>query len=454
MMAINHQSISKLMMTRGVGVLAAAVLLELLSAVSYTIINGGVVYWREGIPQTQTKQHPMEVSSAPKTILHPVLGFEYRPGISVEESIGSRRVTLMANQGDSTEWAEIRANNDGFFSPTDYPRRGLENHDFVVGVFGGSVAQWLAVQTGPYLASRIEELEGFEDRRVRVLPFAQGGFKYPQQIQALGYFSSIGQHFDVVIDISGFNEVTLSSFNASRGVEAGWPSMMHLGPLLRLIEAGAAPPEAISLLARVLSDTARAKRLEILAGESRVATMWLLRSLQLRIVEARLSSDQVELARSSATGTFEFVSVPRLDGGSKLEDTCRKAARQWSRCASMMHALAQSIDAEFIEVLQPNQYFSNHEFSRSERSRALSPRSVFREPVQVGYPFLRSAATELRDDGIHVVDAVDVFDTELRPVFSDSCCHYDDLGNRILVDRILEELRPMLMERVIGNPGS
>ena len=446
MMAINHRSILKRMMTLGVGVLVAAALLEVLSAAAYSIIEGGLVYRREGLLRNHADPDPMEVSSAPKVILHPVLGFVNRPGLSVEEAVGSRRVVLMSNQGDSTDWAATPANEDGFFSPIDYPWRELDEHDFVVGVFGGSVAQWLAVQTGHYLESRIEELEGFEDRRVRVLTFAQGGFKYPQQIQALSYFSSIGQRFNVVIDISGFNEIALGSFNASRGIEAGWPSMMHLGPLLRLIESSAAPPEAIGLLASIQSDTARAKRLESLAGESRLASMWFLRHLQLRTVEARLSSDQVELALSSSIGTFEFVRVPRRDGSSKLEDACRKAALQWSRCALMMHALARSIDAEFIEVLQPNQYFSNHEFSRSERSRALKPRSVFREPVQVGYPFLQSAATELREEGIHVVDAIDVFDSELRPVFSDSCCHYDDLGNRILVDRIFEELRPVLTE--------
>jgi len=453
MMAINHRSILKRMMTLGVGVLAAAALLEVLSAVAYSIIDGGVVYRREGLSRNQADPDPMEVFSAPKIILHPVLGFVNRPGLSVEEAVGSRRVVLMSNQGDSTDWAATLANEDGFFSPIDYPWRGLDENDFVVGVFGGSVAQWLAVQTGQYLASRIEELEGFEDRRVRVLTFAQGGFKYPQQIQALSYFSSIGQRFDVVIDVSGFNEVALGAFNASSGIEAGWPSMMHLGPLLRLIESGAAPPEAMTLLARIQADTARAESLEVLAGESRLASMWFLRHLQLGKVEARLSSDQAELALSSSTGTFEFVSVPRRDVSSKLEDACRKAALQWRRCALMMHALARSIDSEFIEVLQPNQYFSNHEFSRSERSRALRPRSVFREPVQVGYPFLLSAASELRDDGLHVVDAIDVFDSELRPVFSDACCHYNRLGNRILVDRILEELRPMLIERVIGSPG-
>jgi len=324
----------------------------------------------------------------------------------------------------------------------------------VVGVFGGSVAQWLALQTGQFLASKIEQLEGFEDRRVRVLPFAQGGFKYPQQIQSLGYFASIGQRFDVVIDISGFNEVALSSYNASSGVEGGWPSMMHLGPLLRLIEADAAPPEIMGLMARIMTDADRAKRLKTQVDNSRMATMWLLRSLRLIFLENRVNLDQAELSRSSVDETFEFVRVPRIQGSSSLDDTCREAALQWSRCSIMMDAIARSIGADFIEVLQPNQYFSNHEFSRSEQSRALNPRSVFREPVRLGYPFLQSAASELRNEGIHVVDAVDVFDSELRPVFSDSCCHYDDLGNRILVDRIFEELRPVLMARLIGCSGS
>lgn len=436
------------MMSVGAAVLMVLAVLELLSAISYSVINGGVVYREKRLPRSRTGLAPDEPSSKPKTILHPVLGFVNRPGITVQELIGSDRVSLIGSLEDPPEWALARTNGDGFFSPVEYPRRKESESEFLVGVFGGSVAQWLAVQTGEYMASGIQKLERFEGRRVRVLAFAQGGFKYPQQIQALSYFSSMGQSFDVVVDISGFNEVALSSFNSSRGVEAGWPSFMHLGPMLQLIASGAAPPEIRSLLSRIQSDTARAAKLNTRVDESRVASLWLLRSLLLRIVEGRLDSAQTELSLASSTGDFQFISVPRVDTPSDLEDTCREAALQWSRGVSMMRALARSIDAEFIEVLQPNQYFSGHEFSSGERSLALSPRSVFREPVEAGYPLLRAAVDDLRKEGVHVIDAVDVFDSESRPVFADNCCHYNDLGNRILVDRIIEELGPVLVARL------
>ena len=431
-----------------VAVVAAAVVIELVSAVAYFVLNGGLVYRKQPSSRAPEGQPEVEPRIAPKTVLHSVLGFVNRPGISVEESIGSRRVALMGSQGDAIDWALIRANGDGFFWPTDYPWQSSGENEFIVGVFGGSVAQWLALQGGELLATRIEQLDGFAGRRVRVLPFAQGGFKYPQQIQTLSYFSSIGQRFDVVIDISGFNEVALSSFNVAKGVHFGFPSFMHLGPMLQLIASDAAPPETMCLLSRIRSYTARAANLKTRVDESRVASLWLLRSLRLRVVESRLDSAQTELALASSTGDFQFISVPRVDTPSDLEGACSDAALQWSRGVSMMRALARGIDAEFIEVLQPNQYYSGHEFSSGERSLALSSRSVFREPVEIGYPLLRAAVDNLREEGVHVIDAVDVFDSESRPVFSDNCCHYNDLGNRILVDRIIEELRPVLVARL------
>ena len=54
------------------------------------------------------------------------------------------------------------------------------------------------------------------------------GYKQPQQLLVPTYFLSIGQVFDLVVNIDGFNEVALSSVNHQRGLDISMPSAMHL----------------------------------------------------------------------------------------------------------------------------------------------------------------------------------------------------------------------------------
>jgi len=424
-------------------VLMVLAVAEVLSAIAFTVINGGVFYRRSRPMAVPKAAEVSESTVVTKTILHPVIGFVNRPGISAGEIVGGTRLRAMGSGNADPRWASIQANGDGFFSPGEYPATSQEN-EFVVGVFGGSVAQWLAVQAGDHLAAEIEGLVGFEESHVRVLPFAQGGFKYPQQLQVLSLFASLGQRFDLIIDVSGFNELALGGFNESHAVEPGWPSMMHLGRLTTLLDLEGAPMDALRLLERVRSDTNVVAELRQRVDESRLASFWLVRSLRLRFVEGRLEAGRQGLTRVSASRNVPLIASRPSHREPNIEMACQKAVLQWRRGVSMMHSLAKGMNAQFVGVIQPNQYHSGHRFSPEEKKVALRKGSVFREPVQIGYPLLEPLVAELRDEGVVMVDAIGVFDTEPRPVFADSCCHFNELGNRMLVDRIMEELGPVL----------
>jgi len=49
------------------------------------------------------------------------------------------------------------------------------------------------------------------------LCFSHEGYKQPQQLLVLSYFLSIGQPFDMVMNIDGFNEVALGGINDRYG---------------------------------------------------------------------------------------------------------------------------------------------------------------------------------------------------------------------------------------------
>ena len=126
----------------------------------------------------------------------------------------------------STEWLNVASNNHGFFCKHDYPYRPSSD-GFVLGVFGGSVAQWFCLQQGQsFAAAMAASLTG--GRAVEILNFGLGGFKQPQSMFAFTYFLMLGQRFDGVLLLDGFNEAALSWVNAAGGTDCAQPSIQHM----------------------------------------------------------------------------------------------------------------------------------------------------------------------------------------------------------------------------------
>lgn len=100
------------------------------------------------------------------------------------------------------------ANNHGFYTDKAYPYVKAD-HEYVIGIFGGSVAMQIA-GGGEALAARLRpglRARGFD--KVTVLPFAAGGWRQPQSFYALVYYLD---SIDMAILVDGFNDmVTLSA---------------------------------------------------------------------------------------------------------------------------------------------------------------------------------------------------------------------------------------------------
>ena len=51
------------------------------------------------------------------------------------------------------------------------------------------------------------------------------------------------------------------------------------------------------------------------------------------------------------------------------------------------------------------------------------------------------AADELRTEGIPIYDLTMLFASESRTVYRDSCCHLNELGNRLMAETIVSKIR-------------
>ena len=397
-------------------------LLELVSTAYYTATHGGVFYFRAHPDVVGEVDEPKPQQ---KLSLHPVFGFARIPGISVDHFLGSTRSQGMFSNGD-TGGRSLIANSDGFFSAEEYPYDACED-EYIVGVFGGSVAQWMAVQSFGVLEKTLTER--FPGRRVKVLNFAQGGFKQPQQLQAFVYYLAQGQRFDAVINLDGYNEIVLGTRNADQSLPTAFPS---LHAVAHLYSSSGLEGDFGSVVHAVDHWRAR-QRLDTVQGElasAPIAILWLWQKYREWGARQALASSESALVQVSGE---ELAATLGLGGRPVIDPI-----DIWLQSSNLMQTIASAKGMRYLHVLQPNQYFSEHEFGQDEASLALRPESAASKLIPAVYPEMRNLGRQRI--GRQFVDGTSVFDLEGNAIYVDSCCHVNQLGNDILAEFIAREL--------------
>src|SRR5688572_4929915 len=157
------------------------------------------------------------------TGLHPYFGPVHRAGLPVEIPPAMDAPAKGAEPVSAGRRAHrplgFATNNFGFASPHDFPYEKKDAREFVVGVFGGSVAAWFCQLGAPRLLDQLGKRPAFQGRTFVPLCFSHEGYKQPQQALLLTYFLLRGQRFDLVLNVDGLNEVALSGLNDEQGVD-------------------------------------------------------------------------------------------------------------------------------------------------------------------------------------------------------------------------------------------
>ncbi len=160
-------------------------------------------------------------------------------GINLDQSIIQRLHPFFGyviKPGNYPKQFSVAVNRHGFLTPYEYPFIRSNSNQFIVGVFGGSVASIFAVNdnVSQGFTKKLKNFPDLANKEIIVMDFASGGYKQPQQLLILNYFLAIGQTFDVVINIDGFNEVALSNLNNQGQIDISMPSIQHIQPLTGL----------------------------------------------------------------------------------------------------------------------------------------------------------------------------------------------------------------------------
>lgn len=325
------------------------------------------------------------------------------------------------------------------------PVRARDPATFVVGLVGGSVALQLGLYAEPELAAALQRSPSIAGRRVEFVRLCLGGYKQPQQLLAVSMVLALGGHFDLVINLDGFNEVALVGENVPLGVPAwfprGWARLLDTVP-------NAAQMRRLGQLA-VLREQ-RAARLDVaesLWWSPLCQFAW--RALD-RSLQAQIGALVVAAERAPAGDGFA-VRGPGT-GGATVATAQAEMAALWRRSSVALHGLCKAHGIPYVHCLQPNQYVPGSKpIGAAEAAVAFAPGDDGpRAAVVAGYPLLLQEADALRTAGVPFHDLTGIFRDHPEPLYADNCCHFDRTGNQLLAEHVAAAARRTLD----GEPGA
>lgn len=345
----------------------------------------------------------------------------------------------------------FKVNNYGFISPYDYPFKKFKKNQFVIGIFGGSVASDFSIfqVQNKILPQYLKQVPGLQDKEFVILSFATGGYKQPQQLLILNYFLALGQELDLVVNIDGFNEVALSNLNNKNQINLAMPSIQHISPLTSLAN-NSLSIEAMQATIRIKENKTRINEgLESLQHCS-LAACDALTSVYVQNLVNNYRKDVIafEKERSKKQQDEEGSVIFINKNKSILEDSAafEQMAWNWAKSSIFMHKVLSASNVPYFHVLQPNQYYQTKRvFGEAEKRIAFNKETPYAKAVELGYPAILGKFPNLQKNNINILNGVEVFDKTKDAVYVDSCCHYNQAGEVIFSNyvgsSILESLR-------------
>jgi len=414
------------------------IFLEALSLAFYFIQQNQFFYTR-----TKAKEQVVEdierlgirVDESIVERLHPFFGYVLKPGAFTNEKL------------------KLKVNKHGFFSLYEYPFVKTNKKQFIIGVFGGSVANNFTVDEykNKILSKKLLIYPEFADREIVVLNFGNGGYKQPQQLLILNYFLALGQELDLVINIDGFNEVALSNLNNKAEVEIGMPSVQHILPLTGLANNNL-PPEAMSSIVEI-NETKKQLKVGIDKLQTcQFALCHAVTSLQVKQLvnnyqQAVVKYDSQVKQSKLDTANSSIVYIPKAD--SVFEDVAAfdKMASMWYKSSIGMNQVLSSRNIKYFHFIQPNQYYpTKRAFTAKEKEIAIDNKSPYIEGVKKGYPMLLSKVDDLQKAGVKVFNGVNILDNTKETVYKDACCHYNSVGEEVLANYVSSSIIKVVRE--------
>ncbi|ABG50949.1 hypothetical protein Tery_1678 [Trichodesmium erythraeum IMS101] len=374
--------------------------------------------------------------------LHPFFGYVLKQGSFANEELG------------------IRVNNYGLVSMYDYPFVKSNKNQFIIGVFGGSVANDFAVNSisngsigDQGFIQNLKQIPQLKEKEIIILCFASGGYKQPQQLLMLNYFISIGQEFDLVINIDGFNEVALSHQNNQKRIDLSLPSIQHILPLTQLASDDLSVMAAIVQISELKNNLSTGiNKLE----SCKLALCYGWRSLQVKGLFDRYKTEIIKydkkIAKNSSKidGSNSLVYLKKMPAVLEEKVAFEKVAENWYESSLTMSQILADRNILYLHFIQPNQYYPTEKVYSPEEKIFIIEDHSYAVGVRKGYPVLLSKINSLQEAKVNIFNTVNIFDEEKEIVYRDACCHYNMVGQTILERYVANSIKTIMEKKEVN----
>ncbi len=318
----------------------------------------------------------------------------------------------------------------------------------IVAIIGGSFAYGIANNSADgKLLQALSSFPQFDGKEIIIYTLATGGYKQPQQLFAIQYYLSMGAHFDMIINIDGFNDIVLPQaenipFNTNPFFPRMWHQRIARGSENRLSKSFQG---LLAYLQEQRSNTAEQMNKSLLRHSPTWNLVWYLKDRSIQQHISRTESEYLKKARN----------VPRVKSrmaiaGTKfqVEDTdlaLKHIAAFWRRSSEILYATAQAAGIEYYHFLQPNQYVKDSKaMSQAERAVALLEGNTlippYKEGATLGYPYLIAEGKKLKASDVPFQDLTMIFKDNDEMLYRDACCHLTGKGYGYVIDEIVRSI--------------
>lgn len=346
-----------------------------------------------------------------KEVVHPYLGYVYDPSVEQSSPYGISDAT------------PIRHRSDG---------------KVIVGIFGGSFADDISYNMAGELADKLKP--SFPGREFVVVKATIGGYKQPQQLMALNWFTALGGEFDIVINLDGFNDVALPALENVPNTNPFFPRQWHLR--MRTVP----DTEFLATVGKIkFIDVVSAKwqsffRTGPLRYSITANTIWRIGD---QLLYNAAVNQRAVLPRMSSINSYAAAGPPaQFENEGEMYSAL---GHLWEESSFQMNAIAKAKGIRYFHFLQPNQYVEGSKpMDAQERRVAIKEDHPYGVSVRKGYPVLRALGMELTKRGVTFVDLTNIYANNRDVLYRDNCCHVNTAGQRIIVDAMVKTIRSQI----------
>lgn len=323
-------------------------------------------------------------------------------------------------------------NNFGFLESNHLPYK-KKTDEIVVGVFGGSVASgWaLYISRDSNESQRVELAKALNiyPKKLVFLNFSSGGYKQPQQFIISSYFSD---QIDLAFNIDGYNDIMFGP-----GSDFFPPDFPFTTGLFYFLDE-----QKKQIISKLLFCKTLTSRLTMLPVEfplvSNSALYYLIWAKLTPLLEKKVAKNTRLLESSPGLLKQPIVDRSNYPGAIELYK-----AKIWKKYTLMQAVALKSQGVTSLFFIQPNLHrTASKPFSDTElqlRTQHVLDSEVIHNRIQL----LTGLLPELREQKVKIFDLVNAFLQSNETVYTDSCCHFNDEGNRLMTTELVKLLRTM-----------